>query len=178
LGAVPHVVRIRVCAPYELRVKRMMDRIGTADQAFVEKEIRMSEEAHGAITRRHFDVNWKDTEHYDLVLNTERLSIEECADEVLNLLKTPRFSETDQSLQKLRDMGITAHVRAALRHDTRTAKLDITIEVNNGCATLSGIVNSDEESTVISELTASVSGVGSVVNNLKTTARAHRRFDS
>ena len=69
-----------------LRVRRMMKRLNSEDEDFVNNEITISEEAHSAITRRHFGVNWQDPEHYDLVLNTERISIEECMDEVLALV--------------------------------------------------------------------------------------------
>lgn len=57
LRPVAHVISIRVCAPFEIRVKRMMERLNTDDRDFVENEIRLSEEAHSAITRRHFGVN-------------------------------------------------------------------------------------------------------------------------
>ena len=41
LNDVPHVVRVRVCAPYELRVTRMMERLKTDDRSSVEKESRL-----------------------------------------------------------------------------------------------------------------------------------------
>jgi cytidylate kinase len=177
LAEVPHVVRVRVCAPFELKVKRMMERLQTDDRAFVEKEIRLSDEAHGAITRRHFDIQWKDAEHYDLILNTERLGIAECADEIIKLLEESSFRETAESLGKLKNLALAAHVRAALRHDPRTAKLNITIDSDNGRVTLSGIADVDTTRHV-AEITASVPGVISVNNALKNTTRAHRRFDS
>ena len=79
LAPIPHVVRVRVCATFDLRVKRMMERLNTTDQAAVEKEIRLSDEAIAAISRRHFDVVWTNAEHYDIVLNTDRVSVESCA---------------------------------------------------------------------------------------------------
>src|SRR5688572_17868919 len=108
LRPVAHVVSVRVCAPFEARVKRMMERLNTDDRAFVENEIKLSEEAHGAITRRHFGVNWQDSELYDLVLNTERLTVEECADEVMGLLDNPTFQETPQSQSSFRNLAQTA----------------------------------------------------------------------
>ena len=81
LRNVPHVIRVRVCAPLETRVTRMMERLATDNRETVESEIQLSEEAHSAITKRHFGINWRDPEHYDLVLSTERLSVDECGDE-------------------------------------------------------------------------------------------------
>jgi cytidylate kinase len=67
----------------------MLERLNTDDKEFVTNEIKLSEEAHAAITRRHFGINWQDSEHYDLALNTERVSIEKCADEVMALVQEP-----------------------------------------------------------------------------------------
>jgi cytidylate kinase len=99
LKNVPHVVRVRVCAPMETRVGRMMQRLATDNRAAVESEIALSEEAHAAITKRHFNINWRDAEHYDLVLSTERLSVDECVEEVEAVMKHARFQETPDSVR-------------------------------------------------------------------------------
>ena len=176
LEPVPHVVRVRVCASFDVRLKRMMERLNTTDQATVEKEIRLSDEAIAAITRRHFDVNWKDSEHYDIVLNTDRVSTEDCADQVLQLAKCPRFAETPESLKKLHDLAMVAHIRGALRGDERTRKLNFTIEVSDGHATLSGIVETEQALKQAADVTATVPGITGVTNNLKEMSGAYRRF--
>ena len=43
---------------------------------------------------------------YDLTLNTERVSIESCIDEVVKLVARPEFAETPESKQKLADMAL------------------------------------------------------------------------
>src|SRR3954468_3469904 len=75
LREVPHAVCVRVCAPFEVRKRRMMERLGSDDAARIGEEIRANDEAHGAIVRRHFDLQWSDPEHYDVVLNTQRVNI-------------------------------------------------------------------------------------------------------
>ena len=87
LKNIPHVIRVRICAPLETRMRRMMERLATDNRDTVENEIQLSEEAHTAITKRHFGVNWRDPEHYDLVLCTERLSVDECVDEIEGMMK-------------------------------------------------------------------------------------------
>lgn len=61
------------------------------------EEIRTNDEAHSAIMRRHFDLQWTDSEHYDVVLNTKRVSVEECVGEVLARVRAPQFVETEGS---------------------------------------------------------------------------------
>jgi cytidylate kinase len=167
LRPVQHVVCVRVCAPMKLRVRRMMERLNTDDEEFVTNEITLSEEAHGAITRRHFGVNWQDSEQYDLVLNTERVSIEECADELMALLDNPQFQETEQSRQMLANLALETHVRAALRADPRTSNTQISIAADKGNLTLAGIVDDDHEPAFASEVAAKVPGVKDVKNLIK-----------
>jgi len=97
LREVPHAVCVRVCAPFETRKHRMMERLGSDDDARVADEIRTNDEAHSAIMRRHFDLQWTEPEHYDLVLNTKRVSVEECVGEVLALVRAPQVAVMSES---------------------------------------------------------------------------------
>jgi len=170
LRPIPHVICVRVCAPMSLRVRRMKERLNTEDEHFVNNEITISEEAHSAITRRHFNINWRESEHYDLVLNTERISIEECTDEVLALAERPQFQETTESRQMLANLALETHVRAALRADPRTTKIHVTITADCGALTIAGMVDRASESIDASEVAAAVPGVKNVRNELKVVA--------
>jgi hypothetical protein len=129
LKNIPHVIRVRICAPLETRVNRMMKRLATDNRDTVESEIQLSEEAHTAITKRHFGVNWRDPENYDLVLCTERLSVEECVDEIEGMMSPPAFQETDESRRMVENLSLEWSVRAALRREARTTDTAITVEV-------------------------------------------------
>ena len=179
LRPIPHVVCIRVCAPLQLRIKRMMERLNTDDRTLVESEIRLSEEAHAAITRRHFGIKWQDSENYDLVLNTERLAIDECVEEVMNLLDDRAFQETPASMQMFSNLALQTHVVAALRQDPRTAKMLISIEADQGRVTLVGILETGLEAKDAVDVAANVRGVKDVVNQLRTaSARSPYHIDN
>jgi cytidylate kinase len=176
LRDIPHVIRVRVCAPMETRVKRMMERLATDDRANVENEIQISEEAHTAITKRHFGVNWRDPELYDLVLSTERLSVDECVDEVEGLMKKRCFQETPESMRMVENLSLEWSVRSALRRDERTAEAEFTIQVNDGVARLMGVVNTQAEANAAADVARSVEGVKDVDNQLKAASAAGSRF--
>jgi len=172
LGRVPHVVRVRVCAPHALRHQRMLERLRTDDGAFVDEEIRRSDEAQAAIMRRYFNVDWADSSHYDVVLNTERVSVAQCVEEVLKLVRSAEFTETDASRQALADVALQSRLRAALRADQRTRGLRVAVAVDGAVATLSGLVDDDEQNAAAVEVASAVEGVKRVVNEL----RAHSRI--
>jgi len=67
----------------------------------------------------------QDGDQYDVSLNTERVPIGECVEEVLKLVRDPAFAETDESRAALENLSLAAHVRAALRNDPRTRKAKV-----------------------------------------------------
>ena len=167
LRPVQHVICVRVCAPLTLRVERMMERLNTTDEEMVVNEIKLSEEAHAAITRRHFGINWQDSENYDLTLNTERVSIEECTDEIMSLVKDPRFQKTADSARMLSNLALEHHVRAALRGNAATATMRINISAADGVVTLAGTLERGLEEIDAVRVAAAVANVKSVKSQLK-----------
>ncbi len=161
LREVPHAVCVRVCAPFELRKRRMMERLGTPDEERVAEEIRSNDEAHAAIMRRNFDLQWTDPEHYDVVLNTERVDTDECVDELLALARAPQFAETERSHRKLEDLSLAARVRAALRRSPETREARVQVAAADGRVVLSGAANTDEMLAFV-EVAAAEPGVRDV----------------
>jgi cytidylate kinase len=176
LRGVPHVIRVRICAPHETKVERMMERLATDKRETVESEIEMSEEAHTAITRRHFGINWREAEHYDLVLCTERLSVDECVDEIECALKQRRFQETSESMRMVENLALQWSVRAALRCSARTASVNIAVECDNGHTKLRGIVDTHEQAVAAGEVASNVAGVKSLTSELRSTSTAASRY--
>lgn len=170
LGPIRHAVRVRVCAPLELRVQRMMARLGSDDREAVTEEIERSDEAQGAITRRHFSVDWRDPAGYDLSLNTERVSVEQCADQILRLAGQPEFRETEESRAALRDLTLAAKIRAALRADAATRTTSVVVQARGGAAHLEGVVPSRDDWKAVERVVQSVSGINNLKNDLRVAA--------
>lgn len=101
LRLVSHVVCVRVCAPLELRTRTLMERLDIDSEEIAQREIKKNDDAHARVMRRLFKVDWEDPLHYDLVLNTSRLSIQECIDLIKRLVDQPSFQETMESQVKL-----------------------------------------------------------------------------
>jgi cytidylate kinase len=176
LRNIPHVIRVRVCAPLETRVARMMERLSTTDRDRIESEIQLSEEAHTAITKRHFGVNWRDPELYDLVLCTERLSVDECIEEIECMMQKKCFQETPDSVRMVDNLASEWSVRSALRRDERTSDTNITVQCHDGAARLLGVVDTHDEAEAAAGIAGAVEGVTRVDNQLKSARTAASRF--
>ena len=168
LREVPHVVCVRVCAPFEVRKQRMMERLGANDADKVAEEIRDNDEAHAAIMLRHFSVDYTDPEQYDVVLNTQRVSVAECVDQVLRLARSPAFAETEAARQRLKDLALSCQVRAALRRSPRTRDMRVTVKVENGCVSFDGAGYRADERAVLREVAATVPGVRETEDLMRT----------
>ncbi len=159
LRDVPNAVRVRVCAPLGLRKQRMMERLDTEDEGAITEEIRANDESHTAIMKRHFGLNWTEPEHYDLVLNTQRVGIDECVDEVLALVRSAEFADTDAARTLLEDRALAARVKAALRRapETRDTKLEVSSDA--GEITLTGDSGTTDAKLAAVEVAVTVPGV-------------------
>ncbi len=178
LREVEHIPTIRVCAPVELRVKRLMERLETDDEELARHEIEQDDAARAARMGEHFNVTWGDPTLYDLTLNTDRVPIPTCVDQVVALVKSPAFQETPASRQHLADLALQARARGALRADSRTAAIDILAEVKAGQLTLRGIVVDEREKNLAREIVTALPGVKAVVDELRTMSGGLYRFPS
>jgi cytidylate kinase len=177
LRPVRHVVRVRVTRSFKARVGWLMDKLETDDESFAEAEVRRSDDAHAARMHTQFGATGGDPLLYDLVLNTDRVSIESCVAQIQQLAARPEFQETPESRAMLDDLALNARIRAALKDHDSARDINITIESSGGKAILSGIVVNTQESAEAARVASTVVGVGNVDNQLRLMAIT-RRFAS
>jgi cytidylate kinase len=141
LRGISHVLRIFVIAPFELRVKRVMKKMtGQAQESVdvrttAEMVRRSDQEKHGRI-RYLYDVNWGDPALYDLVLNTEKVSVDAYVGAIAGLVRG--LASTEESLQQVRDRALGSRVRAALAAHPDTRKYRLSVEADRGLIRLEG----------------------------------------
>jgi cytidylate kinase len=167
LKEVPHAVRVCVSASRSLRIKRMMERLGSTDEREVERIVDQNDEASGVVMRRHFHIGSRDIDEYDMCLNTDRLSVAECVDEIVGLAKGERFAETEASRTRLRDIAVVHRVRAALRTEASTSHCKLRVTAQNGRVTLEGGVDRADQVKICSDVASRLKGVTSIDNRLK-----------
>lgn len=68
---------------------------------------------------------------------------------------------------KIDDSVITAEVKAAMLSDTQMKSMDVAVVTRKGEVQLSGFVDSEVQATHAQEIAKGISGVESVINNLK-----------
>jgi len=103
------VICVRVCAPMALRVRVMMERLGVKDAEAMEQEIERFDAGHSGAMRAAFNFDRNDALLFHVVLNSARLTIDECVKVVCDLAQHQRSqdaSETKAALaERLREIN-------------------------------------------------------------------------
>lgn len=167
LRPVPHVVTVRITRSFNKRVEWLLHHLETDDREFAENEIRRSDNAHAVRMHRQFGVTWGDPVLYDIVLNTDRLSVHSCVEQIRQLTTRPEFQESEASRQLLANLALAARVRAALKANESTQDVSITIDAQGSRVILSGIVVNGHEQGEVEKVAAQVPGVAGVENRLR-----------
>jgi cytidylate kinase len=134
---VSHALRIRIIAPFEVRVARTMKK-ENLDHA---KAVRRVHEYDQDVTARIaylFGPAWMIPENYDLVINTAREDPALYADMVVSVASHPGFRATPESTQFIKNLSLAAQVRAAIANDAQTRTTHLEATADKGHVSLQG----------------------------------------
>lgn len=173
LRGVSHAVRVRVCAPRDVRARRVMERYGV-DLAEAARRIAAYDDGVRARMRQMFDVDWTDPLLYDLVINTGAVGVTTAVGQVLGLVGAAEFQPTAASRQLLADRALAARLRAVLKATGATTGVDVDIQVAEGRVRLAGLVASETEHEGVLAVVREAPGVTHVSSEVKVFRRPFR----
>src|SRR5207248_727295 len=101
LPGVEHVLKVRLIAPQERRIRTAMEERGISHEAAAKHIQKIDDERYHRM-RDLFDVDWRDPALYDLILNLEHMSIETAAEAVVSLVQQSDFQPTAESTRRSR----------------------------------------------------------------------------
>ena len=143
LGGVAHALRVRVMAPFELRVKRvirkMASQMGEAlDLRTATEMVRRNDAEKGGRMRYLYEMDWADPRLYDIVINMEKLSTDAATELLIGLVRRPDLAAAEPSRQLVVDRALASRVRTALAMDPETRRHRIEVKAEQGIVTLEG----------------------------------------
>jgi cytidylate kinase len=129
LRGIPHVLRVRVIAPFDERVRRLADSLVPAGGR--RPGVRRAPEALADLVRRDdadkrgrmrylYDRDLHDPELYDIVIDTDRVDVEGAIAVIVMLARRPGLATTSEGLRRLVDRTVPSNVRVALMMDEQT----------------------------------------------------------
>ena len=170
LREISHVICVRVCAPLGMRARNVMERMGITDLEVARKEVRRNDAAYARRMQHLFHLDYRDPMLYDMVLNTEHVSVDACVDMIVSMTARSENQPTEASIARLDHMIKLAHVRSALRSSEITSRptpsLTIELDPETGELLLSGVADDQAFKDEAERLARAVPGITAVRNEL------------
>ena len=165
LRDVRYALRVRTNAPEHDRARRIEQQQGLTAEAALDV-VRQSDRERAARVKFLYHVDVDDPLLYDLVLNTERMTAEEGARHLREMLREERLQPSESSRAGLVDLNVVVQARALFMADPTLAGRQLFISSTGGAVSLSGSVLMPEESRKAEGLVAGIAGVRHVVNDV------------
>lgn len=143
LRGIPHVVRLRMIAPFEHRVKQWIKRTTelaaeTPNQRAAADFVRRDDSEKKGRMRYLYEVDIEDPTLYDLIVNTEKLPPTAVVETIERIVRHPGLATTDVGRQIVAARALASRVQVALAMHPDTRRYRITVEAQGGLVTLEG----------------------------------------
>lgn len=161
-AGIDHALRVRVTAPLAVRAERLAEE-AKISRAEAEERIERYDRDSAARLEQLLAVDCNAAHGYDVVLNTERGTLEGIAAVVAEFVRHPPFRSTPESVLALRDRAIAAQVRAELLQVPGLDTPTIRVSCEGGHVRLEGVVFGPRWEARAIEAARTVTGVREVV---------------
>ncbi|HUB77474.1 MAG TPA: cytidylate kinase-like family protein [Bryobacteraceae bacterium] len=172
LRGLPHLLRVRIMAPMELRVKMAGARLKLGSAEAFDHIARMDQNRR-KWTHYLYGVDWSDPVNYDIVLNLELMNFCEACETVATLARQPSFEFTPACRAAMDDLALASRIRAELALDPATSHLEVTVESKAGAIAIHGAIAVIPDASEVRRVVASIPGVASLqLDELESPVRA------
>ncbi len=162
LRDVPGVLHLRLVAPEEVRLRRIMAELG-CDRQHADRIMHHSDQDRTGFYRYFFELDWNSPEVYDVTINTADLTPPMIADLARQLMESPAIRcEPEQYRQKIRDMELEQTVTARVLYEEGVPVRFFAARANNGEVTIRGIVSTPGEEQRCADVAGATEGVTKV----------------
>jgi cytidylate kinase len=166
LKEVPGALHLRIIAPFEKRVKRMVE-TGGLDEKQAARFLRQSDQDSLGYIQTFFHVNWDDPSMYDLIINTADLSVETAAKMIADVaLSSDVTGKENLAREKLSELALVQKVEARLLDILGADIRNVEVDAKKGTILLKGAVMSARSRENCEKAVTAIEGVQRLENQL------------
>lgn len=179
LPGLSHVLRVSVIANLEDRIREAEQKLNLS----YEKAKAFNEQVDADIqrwVRALYDVDCRDSRHYDVTMNLAQVSMENAAAALVHMAQLPEFHVTPANEQQIEDLHLAARCRLAIGSDRGTHDVRATVSADRGRVTVTYPPRQVKQAAAIPSLLEKVEGVQDLVCTVASTSIAYveEHFDS
>ena len=144
---IPHVIKVRINVALEDRIKLAMEREGMSwGEAF--RFLNKLDAQRKKWGRRIFGVDILDSSQYDLVLQINKITVDDAVDIICHTAGLKNFQTTPESQKKMDDMVLAADVKFALFN----ARPDVEVLAKDGSVLVKARENGSADEEIIDDI--------------------------
>jgi cytidylate kinase len=152
------VLRTRIIAPLEFRISMAQARLKfSRDEAIA--YINKMDQQRRKWTQFLYGVDWGDASLYDLVLNLDRVDIEEACQVIATMARQRCFEFTPECQQAMNDLALGSRIRANIVLNEPTSNLEIEVTAHQGSVSIKGRLASIDQLEEVEKVAWAVPGV-------------------
>jgi cytidylate kinase len=157
LRGVPFCLRVRLVAPLEVRIERIMVR-ESLTQAAAERLIRQVDGDRACFIKANYGADWDSEDVADMTLNTASLTYEQVAALLIEGLADKDRLATPEARDRLKDQALAYRLKAGIATDARILIPTLEVKPEEGVLVVSGIIHNPKELQVVEEIARKVCG--------------------
>jgi cytidylate kinase len=162
----PGVFHVRIMAPFGVRLKRLMAQEGMEEREAT-RILHRSDRDSAGFLRSFFDTDWEDQELYDLIINTQKLSVASGVKLILESILSPEIKEGEKEIgEKVSELALAHKVEATLMGILENEFSSVVVRTPAGMVTLIGHVSSEKLKEKCLEAAGRLEGVNRVDDQL------------
>ena len=166
LKDLPGTLHVRIIAPFELRVRRLIESERVEEKHAAEILRRSDSDSFGYI-QSFFHVDWNDPTLYDLLINSAKVSMETAVQVIIDSARDPEIQEGEERVkEKLSDLALSQKVEAKLMDVLGVAFRNLEVRAEKGVVVLRGGVVSQAKREECERTTTGLEGIERVENQL------------
>lgn len=131
LRSIAHVMRVRVVADEEYRIKATMQSLGIDRDKAIRYLTEVENDRRNWV-RSMYGVSWEDASQYDVVMNVERMNVDNAAAALVGMAQLPDFQMTPASRRAMEDLSLGARARLRLARDSHTSRFGFSVGASGG----------------------------------------------
>ena len=158
LKGIKHVLKVRLEAPLEDRIRIVMDEQNMSYEK-AHEYIQKVDEQRKRWVKYAYGEEWRDLSLYDLSFYTSNMSLDTVCEIIALTVNREEFQTTEASLQRLNDLSLECEVQAAFAADDKAWQLPVTVEADRGTVSLRGAVKDAKQRDMLVEIASKVKGV-------------------
>jgi hypothetical protein len=135
LKGVEHVLRVRVLADDEYRIKATVRSLGV-DRDRARRYLNAVDEDRRNWVRSMYGASCEDASQYDVTVNVEQMSVDNAASALVGVAQLPDFQMTPASKRAMRELLLSANARLRLARDERTHRGSFSVSAHHGIVTV------------------------------------------